>query len=776
MMKNLLVLYLQSGLFGSIIILLILVLRQLLRKAPRKYLCVLWLLAAMRLLLPINLESHLSLQPRYDSFKIAGTLTEQIETPQVLPQWTPVEPNVEVQNPAEPGPDIDVQNPANPIPDMEINYPPEPVQNTSDPLDYIQVMSVVWMCVGGILLLYTLISYGYLRFKVRDAVKYSSGIMESDRIQGAFLLGYLVPKIYLPVGLCERDREFIIAHERAHISRGDNWWKLVGFVCVCIHWYNPLVWVGYGFLCRDIEIACDERVVRNMDLEQRKAYSFALLNCGKRLSGFMACPVAFGEVGLKQRIKNVLSYRRPRLWITVISVALVIFVAACFLTTPATSAAVLPTETEPITTDYFDAVPTEEPTTVPTDATVPIPTDPEETIIPTSTTEPITEPTTQPTDAPTTAPTAPPSPKPTEPPTTAPEEIPDDGVAVIAEGKWDFGPVTWKVTSDGTLRISGNKHIQEANDYIWKEYADIITQIVVEDGITCVPQYAFSDMPNVTGVYLSKNLNYIGEYAFANCACLRSISIPAQVLEIKEYAFYGCSSMTTVKFAEGCQIQTIEEYAFAKTGLTSFIRPKSMVEMSVRVLAYCTSLQYYEDSNVKLWGPSLCSGKTPFNSDGIEKAELYEDYFISFEDGTILKSVLIAGSVTRIEHDKFSGCVSLSSVTITAPITSIENYAFENCVSLTSLKIPNTVTSIGIGAFSGSGITELTIPASVTEMGWNVFGGSAIQKVIFLGDAPVFQNDTFSNIKVSVYYPADNPTWTEEIMQKFSENVTWIPQ
>ena len=336
-MKELLSLYLQSGLFGSVMIVIILLLRLCMKQVPRKYLCVLWLFAALRLLLPFHLESHLSLQPRYDSFEIVGSVTEPLEPPHELPQWTPTEPDTAVPN------------------------PPESVQDISVSLNSIQVISAIWLGVGGLLLLYTLISYGYLRFKVRDAVKYGSGIMESDRAQGAFLLGYFKPKIYIPVGLSKLDREFIIAHEQAHISRGDNWWKLVGFLCVCVHWYNPLVWWSYGLLCQDIEVACDENVVRNMDLEQRKAYSTALLNRGKRLSRFMACPVAFGEVSLKQRIKKVLSYRRPTLLASVIAVVLVIVVAVCFLTTPVTDEQEKPDETlsttaatEPVVNHVYD--------------------------------------------------------------------------------------------------------------------------------------------------------------------------------------------------------------------------------------------------------------------------------------------------------------------------------------------------------------------------------------------------------------------------------------
>lgn len=342
-MKELLSVYLQSGLFGSVIIVFILLARYFLKQAPRKYLCGLWVLAAIRLLIPFHVESQFSLQPQYDQPSFAIQATDPEEYPNVMPEWTPIEPGLET----------------------DMDPAPENENSASAPVDYLQMLCVAWIAVGIGLMIYSAVSYGLLKSRVRDAVKFDGNILEADRIQGAFLLGYFKPRIYIPVGLSQRDRGFIVAHERVHLSRGDHWWKLIGFLCVCVHWYNPLVWIGYYYLCRDIEIACDEQVVRNMDLEQRKAYSFALLNCGKRLSGFMVCPVAFGEISLKQRIKMVLSYRRPGLWITVIAAVLVVFVAMCFLTTPVTDDSGQPGEsaaTEPTVSHVYDeGVVTKEP-------------------------------------------------------------------------------------------------------------------------------------------------------------------------------------------------------------------------------------------------------------------------------------------------------------------------------------------------------------------------------------------------------------------------------
>lgn len=337
-MRELFARYLEAGIFGSVIILVILLLRLFLRKAPRRMLCLLWLLAAIRLLLPFQLESRLSLQPDLDH---AADAVQQIQLEQIdLPvtDIAPVAPTVST--------DIPQTQP--------VTIPPDAAQTPVDPM---RIVSVIWICVACASLVYLILSYGLLKFRVREAVKSEDGVMECDKIRGAFLLGYLKPRIYLPFHVSNRDRSFIIAHERAHIARGDNWWKLLGFLCAGIHWYNPLVWLAYVLLCRDIELACDEKVIRELNLDQRKAYSMALLNCGKSLAGVSVCPVAFGEVSLKTRIKKVLRYRKPGVWITVISLVLVTAVAVCFLTSPMAEALPqkeIPEETQPSTESVPD--------------------------------------------------------------------------------------------------------------------------------------------------------------------------------------------------------------------------------------------------------------------------------------------------------------------------------------------------------------------------------------------------------------------------------------
>lgn len=721
-------------------IVLILLLRLFLKQAPRKYLCFLWLLAALRLLLPFHLESSVSLQPQYIEPEMIVSVEESTVSsePVFQPQTVPVTDPIVREDPV-----------------TSVN--PE------------QILPIIWLAVGCSLLAYGILSYGYLKLRVHHAVKRADGVMESDRIAGGFLLGYFNSKIYIPTDLSEQDRSLIIAHEQAHKARGDHWWKLFGFLCCCVHWYNPLVWVGYWLLCRDIEIACDESVVQNMDLEQRKAYSLALLNCGKRLSGFLVCPVAFGEVSLKQRIKNVLSYRRSGMVITAVTIALAAFVAVCFLTSPVTEPESPSEEPECSTVVPTGSSPSTEPTeptfreTVPvTDATVPT-TAPEAVV-----TKPATVPTT------TTQTTEPPVTKPT---VTTPAQSPaDDSGNVIAQGKWDGGPVQWKIGSDGTLTITGNKSIQGATDYIWKEYSEIVTKIVVDDGIISIPKEAFSDMTKVTEVYLGKKLNRIEEAAFMGCTALKSISIPAQVGEIKRSTFCDCPSLRTVKFAKYCQVECIEAYAFANSGLTSFTCPDSLSQLDATAFSGCNSLQYYESKEGIFRGTSLCDGKKFLAVKGLESVELYGDTTRSFADCKNLKSVSILGNRKKISDGMFQNCTSLVDVTIQSPITKIEGYAFQGCASLRSVTIPNTVTEIGIRAFAGTGISKIIIPPSVKEMGWCVFEDSKLSQIEFQGNIPKFINDsTFSGASVTACYPADNPSWTEDLLKNYGGKITWLP-
>ncbi|MGN1017088.1 MAG: M56 family metallopeptidase [Faecousia sp.] len=318
---------LTASFHGSIVILAVLVLRLVLRRAPKKYVCFLWVLAGIRLLMPFELQSSLSLQP--ETRQVAGVRWEQpadLREP-AEPVWDNAEPGLEA-------PTFSVSAPAvtEPAP-VSVETPAAPAPAAKPSFDWKTLIPWAWLAVAAGFGIYSAVSYINLKRKVRLAVKIPGG-WECEGIETAFILGFVKPKIYIPMGMSRKERRYILAHERTHLEKGDHWIKMLGYIALALHWFNPLVWVSYILLCRDIEMACDERVIRFMEPEERKAYSTALLNCSANHAHCAACPVAFGEVDVKKRILSVLNYRKPGFWVSLVSVIAIVFVAVCLVTSP----------------------------------------------------------------------------------------------------------------------------------------------------------------------------------------------------------------------------------------------------------------------------------------------------------------------------------------------------------------------------------------------------------------------------------------------------------
>ncbi len=334
-MDKLFIEVLNLSIAGSWMILAVLLLRLILKRAPKAMVCALWLLVGLRLLLPFSVESALSLIPSRQ------TVSAAIVEPGTLP---PV--RVSGQNsPAEDGgtalpSQVDVIDSGLPALDRALN----PVINESlapelgASVDPLQVLTAVsgwaWLLGCLVMLGYGAISFLRLKLRLREAVLAGPGVREGAMVDSPFVLGIFRPVIYLPLGLSERDRKMVLSHERAHLKRRDNWVKPLAYILLAVHWFNPLVWISYVLLCRDIESACDERVLRDMGREERRAYSAALLNCSVRPRMISACPLAFGELSVKGRIKSVLNYRKPGFWISLAALAACAVVAVCFLTDP----------------------------------------------------------------------------------------------------------------------------------------------------------------------------------------------------------------------------------------------------------------------------------------------------------------------------------------------------------------------------------------------------------------------------------------------------------
>ena len=297
---------------ASWLILAVIAARLLLKKAPRWISCLLWGLVAVRLLCPISLESVLSILP---SAKVVPDNIEMVQDPHI-------DSGVRI-----------IDNAVNPV--IEKSFSPDAASSVN-PMQVVVFMgSIIWLTGMTVMLLYALISYILLRRKVRASVAMNDRVKECDEVDSPFILGIFRPEIYVPSGINEDTLELVIAHEEAHLKRHDHWWKPFGFVLLAIYWFNPLCWVAYILLCRDIEAACDEKVIKDKDREYMAAYSQALLDCSVNRRIIAACPLAFGETGVKERVKGVLNYKKPAFWVIIVAVIACIVVAICFMTNPA---------------------------------------------------------------------------------------------------------------------------------------------------------------------------------------------------------------------------------------------------------------------------------------------------------------------------------------------------------------------------------------------------------------------------------------------------------
>ena len=302
---------LNMSIRASWVLIVVLVLRGLLYKGPARFRMGLWALSGLALLCPFVPESPLSLIPA------AQTVDPGIMTAQRPAIGTGIHFVDRIVNPV--------------ILDA---FTPEPAASMNPLQFWIPFASAVWLLGIAVMLGYIVCSYSLLRRRVKDSSHCEGRVYSGEQIHTPFVLGILQPKIYLPNQMKDADREYVLSHEQAHIRRLDHWWKLCGFLALALHWFNPLVWLAYILLCKDIEVACDEAVVKHFSPAQRADYSQALLNCCVSSTRIQVCPLAFGEVSIKERVKNVLNYKKPAFWIVIVSVVAIVVTAVCFLTVP----------------------------------------------------------------------------------------------------------------------------------------------------------------------------------------------------------------------------------------------------------------------------------------------------------------------------------------------------------------------------------------------------------------------------------------------------------
>ena len=303
---------LNLSISASWLVLVVLALRLVLKRAPKWVNVLLWGMVALRLMLPFSIESALSLIPSAETlspavvqFDPAPTITSGVEL---------------------------IDNAVNPS--LSESFAAAPLASVNPLYVWTYLAGWVWLIGLAAMLAYALVSYLRLRRRVRASIPLRENIYVCDEVASPFILGIVRPRIYLPSALDEAQWGSVLSHERAHLARHDHWWKPLGFALLAVYWFNPLLWLAYTLLCRDIELACDERALCGMDAGQIKDYSSALLACSVPRRMIAACPLAFGEVGVGARVKNALRYKKPAFWVVAVSVVVCTVVAVCFLTNP----------------------------------------------------------------------------------------------------------------------------------------------------------------------------------------------------------------------------------------------------------------------------------------------------------------------------------------------------------------------------------------------------------------------------------------------------------
>ena len=310
-MNELFLKIINMSISASWLVLAVLILRFVLKKAPKWINVLLWGIVAIRLICPFSFESTLSLIPSAETIPLnIGMDTTPTINSGISAINNAVNPIISQSN--------------TPMAGASVN----PLQITIGIYEYIWIFGMIALA------LYTAISYWRLHRKVDTAVRYKDNIFQSENVSSPFVLGIIKPRIYLPFKINGQYLEHVVAHEQAHIRRKDHWWKPIGFLLLTIHWFNPFMWLAYVLLCRDIELACDEKVIKELGNEQRGDYTQALVACSVNRRMIAACPLAFGEVSVKERVKSVMNYKKPAFWVIIISVIVCVGVAVCFLTNP----------------------------------------------------------------------------------------------------------------------------------------------------------------------------------------------------------------------------------------------------------------------------------------------------------------------------------------------------------------------------------------------------------------------------------------------------------
>lgn len=301
---------LSMGIAAGWLIIAVIIVRLFIKRAPRWIICTLWVLVAIRLCCPFALESSFSLIPRAETIPLTDDPSSQ----------NPISYSGALYNASA---DISSTNSRTAV-------------SARQPHTLLAAACLIWIAGLCIILCHALISFLRIHHRIQEAVPLQEKIWICDAVRSPFILGFVRPRVYLPSDLEQTQLPYVLAHEQAHLKRRDHWWKFLGYLLLAVYWFQPLVWPAYILFCRDLELACDEKVIRDMDITGKKAYSSALVSCSMPGKMMAVSPLAFGEIGVKERVKTILNYKKPAFWIVTASIILCAVVAVCFLTNPKT--------------------------------------------------------------------------------------------------------------------------------------------------------------------------------------------------------------------------------------------------------------------------------------------------------------------------------------------------------------------------------------------------------------------------------------------------------
>ncbi|MBR6783216.1 MAG: leucine-rich repeat protein [Clostridia bacterium] len=588
-MSRILITLINMSITASVLAIALLLLKTVFKRLPRFVSVILWAFVAVRLVLPFNFESELSLIP-------SGETLPQSITDTAVPQINSNLPFIDTA--------VDSV--------LAENFTHGSAEGATPMQRVFEIASVVWLCGVAVMLLYWICSVIRIKHRLRESVPLytkKERIYICDRIPSPFIFGIIRPKIYMPSGITPSDAECVIAHERAHISRRDYIWKPLAFLLLSVYWFNPILWVAYIYFCRDIELATDEKVIKSNGEEIKIQYSHALLNCSGDRRFITACPTAFGENAVKDRIKNVLNYKKPAFWVAAISLIAVVLVPVFFLTDP-----------KP---DTFDEMPTVAGEGEFFLDTIVIDVESGYMLVRNIVFAPLSD---------------------AEdgiyriPLKTQKGSIPEikigGKVRVVHTGDWDtteriprlkeivslhtFGtlpPETHSPISDFEYRNNyyGGKSIIK---YTGNDENVVIPTVIEGKAVIQISGTAFESNMNIKSVYIPDTVYQISGSAFENCMNLESVHMPIALYGIGDGAFANCKSLKEIELPN--TLQRIGNAAFEK----------------------CYGLKYVKiPKSIKYWG-----GKS-FAKSGLKEAE--------FEEG-----------LAEIGSSDFQECLWLEKVTI----------------------------------------------------------------------------------------------------------------